>query len=119
MSNMIWRPPIIFGGRQSVWCTTFFYANNFYQKHWVTERLYFVTGRSLKIKFYTAGRLERPIGTRVETRSDHSENEIRFIFRIKPLYVRPTYSRRCSMTHEHHNHVWSEKRYRKTIPYRR
>ena len=28
-------------------------------------------------------------------------------------------SRRCSMTHEHHNHVWSEKRYRKTIPYHR
>jgi len=85
MSNKIWRPPKMIGGRQSVGCTTFFDAYNFFQKHWVTERLYFVTGWLLKIKFYTAGCLERPIGTRVETRSDHSENEIRFIFRIKPL----------------------------------
>src|SRR5216683_1482517 len=40
MSNKIWRPPIIFGGRQSVGCTTLFYAYNISQKHRVTERLY-------------------------------------------------------------------------------
>ncbi|MBA2680313.1 MAG: hypothetical protein H0U76_18185, partial [Ktedonobacteraceae bacterium] len=40
MSNKIWRPPKMIGGRQSVEWTTLFYAYNVFQKHRVTERLY-------------------------------------------------------------------------------
>ncbi len=40
MSNKSGRPPIVFGGRQRVGCTTLFDAYNFFQIHRVTGRLY-------------------------------------------------------------------------------
>jgi outer membrane protein assembly factor BamB len=40
MSDKIWRPPKMIGGRQTVGWTILFYAYNFFQKHRMTERLY-------------------------------------------------------------------------------